>query len=156
MPGGGNHRGSIFRLHVGTALLASGDWPKEAKGNWGTGSTAKGRVREDEFAVEVAVSRHIGSMPFLWLAVDDETGTSSDQRVIEAGAIALLSNTDRSAIDSSSASRLGQFARREAVRTSGLWNVEHVQSSPTSEFLNTLRRHIQTTTSVSSPSPSGS
>ena len=27
MPGGGNHRGSIFRLHVGTALLASGHWP---------------------------------------------------------------------------------------------------------------------------------
>jgi hypothetical protein len=27
--GGGNHRGSIFRLHVGTALLNSQTWPPE-------------------------------------------------------------------------------------------------------------------------------
>ena len=26
-PGGGNHRGSIFRLHVGEALLATGNYP---------------------------------------------------------------------------------------------------------------------------------
>ena len=73
MPGGGNHRGSIFRLHVGTALLTSGDWPEEARASRGSGNTAKGRLREDEYSVEVAVSQHIGSMPFLWIAVDDET-----------------------------------------------------------------------------------
>jgi hypothetical protein len=147
-PGGGNHRGSIFRLHVGTALLASGEWPEEAEGTWGIGSTAKGKVRGDELGVEVAVSRHIGAMPFLWVAVDDEPGNGSDRGIIEAGAIALLSNTGRPVVDLSSISWLGQLARREVIRTSGLWNVEHVQSPPTIGFLDVLSGHVESVAGV--------
>lgn len=43
--GGGNHRGSIFRLHVGIALLAKGDYPDEVKRSWGRGSSAPKEVR---------------------------------------------------------------------------------------------------------------
>ena len=148
MPGGGNHRGSIFRLHVGTALLTSRNWPEEVRRSWGSGNTAKGRVRADEYPVEVAVSRHIRSMPFLWVAVDDEPESGSDRALIETGAIALLSNAGRPAIDSPSALWLGQLADREAIRTSGLWNVDHVHRSPSVEFLNVLSRHVEVITAV--------
>ena len=33
-PGGGNHRGSIFREHIGTALLKSDDWPSGVHQSW--------------------------------------------------------------------------------------------------------------------------
>lgn len=68
MPGGGNHRGSIFRLHVGTALLGIGLCP-EAAATWGQGGSATPEVRRIEYPLEQAVSDHIGAMPFLWLAV---------------------------------------------------------------------------------------
>src|SRR5205814_4997383 len=51
--GGGNHRGSIFRLHVGTALLASrpGQFAM-ASGTWGKGSTADHLTRAGELDLE--------------------------------------------------------------------------------------------------------
>src|SRR5437868_10959565 len=67
--GGGNHRGSIFRLIVGTALN-----PVEAPicSTWGCGNTADKTVRIAEAALEEQVSKVIGRMPFIWLAIDDE------------------------------------------------------------------------------------
>ena len=69
-PGGGNHRGSIFRLHVGEALLASGDYPPEISrpGGGGLGATG-GPYRE--YPLERDVSTYIRAMPFLWVDVDD-------------------------------------------------------------------------------------
>ena len=100
LPGGGNHRGSIFRLHVGTALLSSGDWPESIRSSWGVGGSASAETRTSEYPLERAVSDRIGAMPFLWVAVDDEPGASnSDRGVIERGAIALLSNVTPPATD---------------------------------------------------------
>jgi len=135
MPGGGNHRGSIFRLHVGSAMLATGEWPVSIQANWGKGSTADAAIRKAEYPLEVAVSRYVGNMLFIWLGVDDEPSFRSDRGVIETGAISLLSNRKRPAIDPPSASWLGHMADRAAVRESGLWNVSHVDDSPTSKFL---------------------
>jgi len=143
MPGGGNHRGSIFRLHVGTAILATREWPVSIQANWGKGSTADLAVRKAEYPLEVAVSRYVGSMPFLWLGVDDEPSLGSDRGEIETGAISLLSNRSRPAIDPPSASWLGQFADRAAVRESGLWNVSHVDDLPTSKFLDLISNHLK-------------
>jgi hypothetical protein len=138
MPGGGNHRGSIFRLHVGTALLETGEWPEEIRSTWSVGSTARGEVRRAEYPLERAVSEYVGAMPFLWLAVDDPPGAGSDRGVIEAGAIALLSNLDRKPIDPPSATWLGRCAARDAIRRSGLWNVNHVADAPKEDFLTVL------------------
>lgn len=125
MPGGGNHRGSIFRLHVGTALLNTGICP-EAAATWGKGGSAAPDVRRIEYPLERAVSDYIGAMPLLWLAVDDPAGADSDRGIIEAGCIALLSNAGKPIIDPPSPGWLGHHADREAVRRSGLWNVNHV------------------------------
>lgn len=84
-PGGGNHRGSVFRLHVGTALISKDDLKVPS---WSVGSTAKGIIREVEYPIEKLVSQHIGSMPFLWVSVNDAAGPNSIRGYIERNSIA--------------------------------------------------------------------
>jgi len=132
--GGGNHRGSIFRLLVGQALLAKGGLPTCR--SWGDKSdAAKAAValgivpqalKAGEAQVEQAVTRYIGAMPFLWLDVDDEPGPHSLRGIIERNAIALLSNCERPSCDPASGDWLGQYSNRSLVRTSGIWNQRHV------------------------------
>ncbi len=146
MPGGGNHRGSIFRLHVGTALLEAADWSESIRASWGVGSTATAAVRWAEYPLERGVSEHIGKLPFLWLAVDDAPGPESERGVIEAGAVALLSNFEREPIDPPSPGWLGRRAARPLVRESGLWNVRHVQDPPDGRFLEVLAARVREAT----------
>ena len=141
-PGGGNHRGSIFRLHVGTAVLARGDWLQSIRETWSVGSTASREIRAAEYPLERAVSEYIGSMPFLWLDVPDAPGATSDRGLIEVGTIALLSNFERPPIDAPSPTWLGRDAASEAIRRSGLWNVNHVHDQPHGAVLDVLRRYI--------------
>jgi len=72
--GGGNHRGSIFRLIVGTAVMAQRGYECPT---WGEGNTAAAAIRGGELILEREVSRVIGAMPFLWLTVNDEPGVES-------------------------------------------------------------------------------
>ena len=130
--GGGNHRGSIFRLLVGEALanLHGLDVP-----TWGRGSTAGREVRERELPLERLVSVTIQRMPFLWLDVPDEPGPDSLRAHIERNAIALLSNLGRSPLDPPSPAWLGLRSRRRKVRESGLWNQNHVEEEDDPAFL---------------------
>ena len=136
--GGGNHRGSIFRHHVGTALFARDGDPLGLATSW---SDRKQR-NNAEHPHEVKVSHHIGSMPFLWLAVDDPPGPSSDRGVIERGAIALLSAPSSRAADQPSPGWLGRFSDRPAITSSGLWNVNHVGDRIDTTFMDSLERNI--------------
>jgi hypothetical protein len=111
-PGGGNHRGSIFRGHVGTALLNGGDWPSEVHQSW-RDKNAYQLGREGEHSLEQAVSRHIGEMPFLWLEVPD----LAERKVIESNSIELLSRR-RGGVDADSPQWLGRNAESEKVRSS--------------------------------------
>src|SRR5258708_8207856 len=72
--GGGNHRGSIFRLIVGTAL---DDRDAQKYPTWGLGNNAPKETRDGEIELERAVSETIGRMPFVWLEIDDEPGATS-------------------------------------------------------------------------------
>lgn len=134
--GGGNHRGSILRLLVGTALIERDglDCP-----TWDNRSgTAQAAVRECEHSLERQVTQVIGDMPFLWLAIGDESGPSSLRGYIERNAIALLSNHGKPPIDPPSRSWLGHYCNREKVRASGLWNSHHVEEAYDPGFLDTL------------------
>jgi len=73
--GGGNHRGAIFRPPVGTALMRRD--PSCAVDTWGQGNSAAGSVRDAECAVERRVSGVIGTMPLLWLRIDDPPDPAS-------------------------------------------------------------------------------
>ena len=139
--GGGNHRGSIFRLVVGTALRARDAIDCDS---WDDGrSSAPPAVCERELPLERAVSQVIGNMPFLWLSVDDEPGPQSLRGFIERNAIALLSNYGKPPIDPPSDSWLGSHCTREKVRTSGLWNSNHVDESYDPAFLGTLASLVE-------------
>src|SRR5207302_379079 len=116
--GGGNHRGSIFRLIVGAALIRRDGFDSPT---WGKGSTAERQVRSVELALEREVSRVIGDMSFLWLDIEDEAGPESQRGYIERNSIALLSNYNKPAIDPPSTCWLGSHSDRERVRRSGLW-----------------------------------
>ena len=144
---GGNHRGSIFRLHIGTAILDR-DGLKESFSTWGQGSTAPRYIREKEHTIEQRVSHYIRSMPFLYLKVDDEPSKQSRRAYLERNAIALLSNYQRlgthKAIDPPSDNWLGFHCKHPAVRKSGLWNVRHVDTPKWEpDFLDTLEMHIK-------------
>lgn len=134
--GGGNHRGSIFRLVVGTALI-------EREGHdcptWDNRQgSAPREALEGERPLEMAVSRAIGEMPFFWLAVEDEPGPGSLRGYIERNTIALLSNHGKRPLDAASRSWLGHHCNREKVRSAGLWNSNHVEERYDPAFLDTL------------------
>lgn len=139
---GGNHRGSVFRLHVGTALLETDEWTEVIHRTWGIGSSADSETRVIEYPLEKAVSDRIGRMSLLWLDVDDPPSLSSDRGIIERGAIALLSNHERPSNDVQSAGRLGAYASSPAIRSSGLWNVNHVAETDEGGFLAVMEAHI--------------
>jgi hypothetical protein len=131
--GGGNHRGSIFRLIVGTALIAR---DRLSFPTWDDRrGTASPSVRTDELALEQAVSRVIGAMKFVFLAIDDEPGPGSARGDIERNAIALLSNFRKDPLDPPSPGWLGHHCSRERVRASGLWNSNHVDENYDPGFL---------------------
>ncbi|MDO9537549.1 MAG: hypothetical protein Q7J68_04440 [Thermoplasmata archaeon] len=141
--GGGNHRGSVFRLHVGTALIER-DGLHSA--TWSVGSTAKGEIREREYSIEKLVSEHIGQMLFLWLDIDDLPGPDSMRGYIERNSIELLSNFNKpQKIDAQSEKWLGKFVmgkNANKIRESGLWNVDHVESDYKPEFLYVLEKSV--------------
>ena len=141
--GGGNHRGSVFRLHVGTALLDTGHWPLDIRQTWGSGGSADPGIRLAEVPLERSISDRIGRMPLLWLEVDDPPGSSSDRGLIERGAIALLSNHGKRPIDGASPNWLGAHAAAPAIRSSGLWNVNHVRDQVDDEFLTVMRDRMR-------------
>lgn len=143
-PGGGNHRSSVFRLHIGTSLIQRDNWPYDVAGQWAKGSSASKSVRQQEYPLEQAVSHYLRGMPFLWVAVDDEPGPDSLRGYIERNAIALLSNHNfpENPIDPQSHTWLGQGAASEQTRRSGLWNVNHVTEKCDSDFLRVLRNYV--------------
>jgi hypothetical protein len=149
--GGGNHRGSIFRLIVGAAIMRRDGYKNPT--SWGIGSdpsTAARRlgveravIRDSEATLEEEVSNYICDMPFLWLDIGDAPGPDSLRGVIERNSIALLSNYRRESLDSPSSTWLGNFSNRERVRDSGTWNSNHVDESYDPRFLATLQRLIE-------------
>lgn len=152
--GGGNHRGSIFRLLVGEALLRYAQRANDLP-SWGVGSDTgqaarklgltKVDVKQREHSHEVTVSRRIRAMPFLWVAVEDTPGPESIRGLIERNAIGLLSNYGKTALDSTSADWLGYTSGRARVRESGLWNNNHVDEPYDRPFLDALAVAINNT-----------
>ena len=145
--GAGNHRGSAFRYLVGQALIRRGrmDVP-----TWGVGGTATAAAEdfgisrtallERELPVEVAVSRMIGAMPFLWVRCEDVVGGRDARDVIERNAIGLLSNRGGQALDAPSATWLGAASPSALVRESGVWNKNYVDDGYDQRFLKVLAR----------------
>lgn len=150
--GAGNHRGSIFRLHVGAAISAKD--PSLMVPSWGVGQTADATVREAEQRLEQQVSAHIGAMHVLWLAVEDDASPSSDRAYIERNLIGLLVGRSGPA-DQPSEKWLGRFSPDERIRNSGLWNIDFLEYSYSMDCLDVLGEYVLITIGKR-PRPSGS
>jgi len=157
--GGGNHRSSIFRSHVGAAIIRRdsrlGEFP-----HWGDQSAGTVDNKSIESELEKLVSATISEMQILCLDVRDGAGPRSDRAYIERNAIALLSKVG-SRIDAASDTWLGRSSAHPCVRKSGLWNVNYVdEPSWDPAFLEVLDYYARATAgkapfSEGSVAPSG-
>ncbi len=141
MPGGGNHRGSVFRLHVGAALLVTGNWPPAIRETWGVNSSAPTTVRRVEYPLEQAVSAYVARCP----SFGSPSRTHQARQASEASSKPDPSRGEQlraSGVDPASEHWLGHHADRDAIRRSGLWNVNHVKDHHAPQFLDVLERCI--------------
>lgn len=136
-PGSGNHRASALRRHIGKALIARDGYPEAAE-TWGSTGRVSAETKQREMALEIAVSRHIGAMDFIWMEVPE----LEDRVAIEMGIVALLSNLDREAVDPPSPDWLGRHVG-PPIADSGLWNVDYTGRHPEPDVLAVLRRLIE-------------
>lgn len=139
--GGGNHRGSVFRLHVGAALLQHDDVTRPT---WGKGSSATAAVRAEEVELEQRVSRHLGAMRVLWVDIPDAPSKHSQRAFIERNAIALLSNCLVPA-DAPSRDWLGNHSPTPEIRASGLWHVNFVRNRVEPGFIERFEAIVDAT-----------
>jgi hypothetical protein len=145
--GGGNHRGSVFRRHVGRAMIERDELGDEYP-RWGEGSTADRERRLAELAHERRVSEYIRDLPFLWVHIGDEPGPESDRAYVERNAIALVSNFERDSVDPRSDEWLGRESPRNEITDSGLWNIAHVDERHEAGFLDRLADAVDGTSGL--------
>jgi hypothetical protein len=138
--GSGNHRGSVFRRHVGVALMRQNPAAFAVK-TWNIKPPPESGTidREAEFALERAVSEFLGRMTVLWLSVPGPASIASGRAYIERNAIALLT---RNGGAQRSPMWLGRHSGSSTIRESGLWNVDHVGGPYDSDFLSRFERYV--------------
>lgn len=120
----GSHRGSIFRLHVGRAMLEA-ELGHESLPSWGQGQDAGAEIRALEQVHEISVSRYLRRLQVVYLDIDDEPSKDSMRARAEMQLIALFSDTMRP-IDLPSSEWLGLKSPVAPIRQSGLWNIRGV------------------------------
>ena len=86
----------------------------------------------------------IGAMRVLWLEVADAASADSDRAYLERNLIALIAGP-RGPIDLPSERWLGRWSSRDAIRSSGLWNVNHVHETYDPHALDLLEEYVETT-----------
>jgi len=140
--GFGNHRSSVFRLHIGAALMNK--YPELFIETWGKGQNANQEIRSKESELEQKVSEYIGSMSFLYLSIIDEATSSSDRAYIERNTIGLLSCLNGNK-DIPSMGWLGLYSKNIKIRESGLWNLDYVKYQYDPDFLDVFKEYVSIT-----------
>jgi hypothetical protein len=126
--GGGNHRGSIFRWHIGKAINgtpSSWDWDDARKGIKAN-SEERREVRRWEHEHERLVSDYIHQLPFTVIAMPGSPGKDCQRAVFETECIAYLSWCGQNGLIKIGSDWLGLRATNDKIKTSGLWNVNDV------------------------------
>lgn len=140
--GRGNHRASIFRLHVGAAI-AQQQSEKRIE-SWGAGmSGSKEQIKAEE-ALEREVTAFMRKLHVAWLAVEDEPNAQSDRACLEQNLIGLLSNHYQP-VDVPSPSWLGRHSPTAEIRQSALWNVRATNNKLVMGALDMLDFYVDVT-----------
>lgn len=132
--GSGNHRRSVFRKHVGQALLAR-DGMKHR--TWGVRSGASREVLASETDLEKRVSEYLGRLLVTYVAVPDDPGPGSLRSYVRRNTIGTLT-VERNRWSRPSAEWLGHYSPSAVIQASGLWNVRHVGEPVDQSFGRTL------------------
>ncbi len=132
--GGGNHRGSIFRHHVGIALINKFNidcptWIKKKP-------TPEERLAERP--LEEKVSQYIGNMQVAWLSIPDKPSRLSLRGYIERNAIGLLSGKEPA-----TRTWMGNQTRNPEIQRSYLWNVKLIDHELEPDFLEVFRNQLR-------------
>ncbi len=143
--GKGNHRASVFRRHIGEAIIHQGGG-KPGIPSWGHGQSAPPEILSREAELERQVSEHIRKMSVVWLEVPDSPGPGSDRAFLERNAVALLSKHGRK-MDPPSMGWLGRYSPTAAIKKTGLWNVDFAFYSYDHRFLDVFAAYVDITTS---------
>ena len=118
---GGNKNSSVFRKHLGAALMRRIDDGDARLPGWLEQMGPSDRSIEEEVS-ELLRTR----FTFCCIRVDAQ----EERLAFEAGLIALLAQHP---IGHPSRGWLGRYAAAEGIRRSGLWNTQHLESTPFSE-----------------------
>jgi len=137
--GGGNHRSSLLRKYIGTALINKNHTSCET---WGQGK-GNAATRKSEQWLEMQVSPHISTMRVLILPLDNNRDFAKIVKYIENNSTALLSNFQRTVIDEPSSGWLGRHCSNTLVRDSGLWNTSAVMNKYDDTFLELFKKLIE-------------
>lgn len=122
--GSGSHRGSIFRLHVGRAMLDKENALDQLQ-SWGSGQDAPAEIRAKEQEHEVRVGDYLRKLEVFIIEIDDEPSKHSLRASVERQLIALCSEALQP-IDTPTNNWLGLHSPMELIVSSGLWNLRDV------------------------------
>ncbi len=149
--GGGNHRGSIFRLHVGRAIIEQEDL-HEKYPYWGKPlrdiDVETTTVRTEEHPLEQRVSEYIRDLPFLWINVPDKPGPDSDRAEIEKHVIAMLSHFRRTNPELYLDGWLGHQSPKPEIYKTGLWNIDHIGGFYSQHVVELIKKYAHRTDSI--------
>ena len=138
--GTGNHRGSVFRLHVGKAI---GRRDRSELPTWGVGQSATREIIAGEVEREKAVTKELGRLSFYWLPILDAADPGSDRSFVERNLIALLSRRF-SPFEVPRPEWLGRQAFPVEIQSAGLWNINYTGDFPDHRVLDYLFDGIDT------------
>jgi len=116
----GNKNASIFRKHVGSALIIRNNPSDYRLKDWITQDGATFGEIEEQVSQELR-----NNFTFVCLGVD----TKDERLSLESGLIALLAQFP---LGQPSVNWLGKYATRPEIGRSGLWNTQHIGSEPLS------------------------
>lgn len=137
---GSNREGSVFREHMGAALMARDGESAQDIREWGKGRNSE-RFHHEKFKqYERRVTEQTANGVYRVLKVDD----MRERLEFEEKLIALFSHCRHCR---PSPHWLGNWAVRPKIRESGLWNVEHVcaQNEFQARDLGRLEKLVQET-----------
>lgn len=114
--------GSIFRKHIGRALLQKNNQSQAVIDKWNT----KGEKNSD---IEKEVTEELKKFSFCCITLPTQKEISKlEQTLIEILSIYNRLYKEQNGADIFSKNWLGKYCSNEKVKTSGLWNDEHVRN----------------------------
>lgn len=117
----GSHRSSIFRLHIGAALMRRSCQFSEIA-SWGLSKAYTPEILSVERPLEEAVSRYIARLRVAIVPIEDAATKFSLRRHLEKNLIALFTE-DHIILDKANGGWLGNDSPNPTIRETGLWNI---------------------------------